>query len=82
MEWILFIVVFLFILGFVMRDPAPKDSDTRRENLSKAASHDRSKCSLPGNIYRDSFPNPDDLMFDPMYSNLSGNVYHDSFHKD
>lgn len=35
MEWILFIVVFLFILGFVMRDQDPKDSGVHRENPSK-----------------------------------------------
>ena len=67
MEWVLFIVVFLFILSFVMRDPTPKDSNAHRENLSKAADHDRSRRH-------------DDLMFDDDFDaskhSFLGNIFH------
>jgi hypothetical protein len=71
MEWILFFVVFLFILGFVMRDPTRKDSDARRENLSKADDHSSSSrlCDYSHNF---------DLVNDPLYSSLPGNIYHNS----
>jgi hypothetical protein len=63
MEWVLFVIVFFVILGFVMRDKDPKSS----EALQKTAPVEHREQ----NVFHD-------MSYDPTYGPLSGNIFHNS----